>query len=34
MTVKGLRELLLAADPARNGDAAKRIDAAPEPARG
>jgi ATP-dependent Zn protease len=33
---KALRELLPAADPRRNGEhaAAKRIDAAPEPARG
>ena len=31
---KALRELLPAADPQRNGDAAKRIDASPEPAQG
>ena len=33
---KALRELLPAANPSRNGDgtAAKRIDAAPEPAKG
>jgi cell division protease FtsH len=31
---KALRELLPAADPARNGAAARRIDAAPEPAKG
>lgn len=31
---KALRELLPAADPSRNGDAAKRIEADPEPAKG
>ena len=31
---KALRELLPAADPQRNGEAAKRIEEAPEPARG